>query len=232
RDVERGDKQDDRAAARLFSAETLACILSHFPKHTGLSVYLFALGELYDAWQNRNIGHAERAKMVLRARFFLMAWRSHIEKHPDHRTHIHFISRESYEIFLTLCDSLLQLIVVYRQYFPMYPLLPWLHSTETCEHIFGILRQLKKDFSYTDMLYLEPKLQALLLGAFANLSFEEKANQTASGYHHTYFRAPDLDTAALMEWPTDVDLAKASAAAFEEVEQLLAAVGIDAHAML
>ncbi|KII82890.1 hypothetical protein PLICRDRAFT_120116, partial [Plicaturopsis crispa FD-325 SS-3] len=67
RDVERGDKQDDRAAARLFAAETLNCLLSHFPKNTSLSVYLLVLGELYDAWQNRNIGHAERAKMVLRA---------------------------------------------------------------------------------------------------------------------------------------------------------------------
>ncbi|KAI0054490.1 hypothetical protein BV25DRAFT_1922630 [Artomyces pyxidatus] len=232
RDVEKVDKQDDRAAARLFSCEALDFHLRFFPDQVALSIYLFILGELVDAWQNRRIPHLARAKMVLRARFFLMAWRNHIEQHPDHRTHIQFISHESFDIFLTLCDSLLQLMVVYRQYYPMYPLLPWLHSTETCEHIFGMLRQLKEDFNYADMLYLEPKLRTLMLGAFENLTAEEKANQTAAGYHHTYFHAPDLDMATLMQWPSDVDLQTGSKDAFTEAEQLLAAVGIDARVML
>ncbi|KAA1468573.1 hypothetical protein DENSPDRAFT_814932 [Dentipellis sp. KUC8613] len=233
RDVERLDRQDDRAAQRLLSSEALSCVLKYFcPESNGLGVYLFVLGELYDAWQNRNLDHATRANMVIRARFFLMAWRSHIEAHPHHRTHIHFISHESFDIFLRLCDSLIELIAVYRRFYPTYPLLPWLHSTEVCEHIFGMLRQLKKDFNYSDMLYLEPKLRSLMLGAFQGLSPEEKANQTAAGYHHTYYHAPDLDLAALMSWPSDEDFADASKHAFEEVEQLLSVVGINAKDIL
>ncbi|KAH7929600.1 hypothetical protein BV22DRAFT_1029216 [Leucogyrophana mollusca] len=232
RDVERVDRQDDRAAARLFSAEALDFNIKHFPERPALSAYLFILGELVDAWQNRNISHATRAKMVLRARFFLMAWRSHTDQHPDHNVNVNFISRESYDIFLTLCDSLLQLIIAHRMYYPTYPLLPWLHSTEPCEHIFGMLRQLKKDFNYADILHLEPKLRALMMGAFQHLSPEERANQTAAGYHHTYFHAPDIDLAILMKWPSDAILEKASSDAFCEAEQILAAVGIDARQMM
>lgn len=176
RDVEKVDRQDDRAAARLFSAEALHFHLTNFRKQVGLSCYLFVMGELVDAWQNRHILHVDRARMVIRARFFLMAWRSHVVANPDHSTNIHFISRESYDIFLTLCESLLSLIVTYRKYFPEYPLLPWLHSTEPCEHLFGTLRLLKKDFNYSDVLYLEAKLRTLLLGIFGDLSLDEQAN--------------------------------------------------------
>ncbi|KAH9933100.1 hypothetical protein B0H21DRAFT_835847 [Amylocystis lapponica] len=231
-DVEKVDKQDDRAAARLFSSPTLSQHLSIYPHRTGLSIYLFILGELIDAWQNRHLVHIERAKMVMRARFFLMAWRSYIDHHPDYALHIQFISRESYDIFLTLCDSLLSLMIVYRKYYPTYPLLPWLHSTEPCEHIFGILRQLKKDFSYVDMLYLEPKLRTLLLGAFGDLTAEQQINQTAGGYYHSYFIAEDLDLHALVQWPTDPELQDASKRAFEEAEQLLGVLGINASSLL
>ncbi|KAJ7173525.1 hypothetical protein C8R46DRAFT_1255776 [Mycena filopes] len=196
-DVQKVDKQDDRAAARLFSGNTFDFQLKTYPEHIGPSLYLFVLGEMIDAWQNRHIPHRDRVKMVLRARFFLMAWRAHIESHPDHDVNTHFISRESYDIFLTICDSLLSLIVVYRKYFPTYPLLPWLHSTEVCEHLFGMLRQLKKDFNFADVLYLERKLRILMMGAFANMSAEEQANQTSAGYYHTYFKADDVDIPVL-----------------------------------
>ncbi|KAH7917065.1 hypothetical protein BV22DRAFT_1027022, partial [Leucogyrophana mollusca] len=229
---QRVDQQDDRAAARLFSAEALDFNIRHFPERPALSTYLFVLGKLVDVWQNCNISHVTRVRMVLRACFSLMAWRSHTEQHPDHDVNINFISRKSYDIFLTLCNSLLQLIIAYRKYYPTYPLLPWLHSTEPCKHIFGLLRQLKKDFNYADMLYLEPKLTALMMGAFWYLSPEERANQTAAGYHHTYFHAPDLDLAALIRWPSDAQLEIASNEAFMEAEQLLAAIGIDGRQMM
>ncbi|KAJ6493278.1 hypothetical protein C8R45DRAFT_1073220 [Mycena sanguinolenta] len=232
RDVEKVDKQDDRAAARVFSAGTLEFLLKSYPQHVGLAIYLFVLGELVDAWQNRNISHAQRAKMVLRARFFLMAWRSHIVAHPDYSLNTQFISRESYDIFLTLCDGLLSLMIAYRNYYPMYPLLPWLHSTEVCEHLFGMLRQLKKDFTYSDVLQLERKLRVLQMGAFGNLTPEQQANETAAGYHHTYFQADDVDILTLWQFPTDQELKDASQNGLAEAVQLLKLLGVDANTML
>jgi len=82
------------------------------------------------------------------------------------------------------------------------------------------------------MLFAQPKLQALLLRAFGDMTPEKQANQTASGYHHTYFKADDLDLEELMRYPTDNDFVAASDAAFKEAEQLLASVGINAEVML
>src|SRR6267154_2431427 len=44
-------------AVHLFSAQSLHFHVSHFPYQVGLSTYLFIMGELIDAWQNRNIHH-------------------------------------------------------------------------------------------------------------------------------------------------------------------------------
>ena len=232
RDVERLDRQDDRAAARTFSAKSLDFQMEEQPDQHGLSIYLFVLGELVDAWHNRNISHVQRAKMVIRLRFFLMGWRAYIVAHPDYSVNVQFISCESFDIFITLADSLLSLIIVYRKYYPRYPFLPWLHPTEACEHVFGVLRQIKKDFTFNDFLSAQPKLQALLLGAFGDLSTEEQANQTTAGYHHTYFTADDLDLKELLRYPSDQDLADASDATFKEAEQLLSSIRINAQQMM
>ncbi|KDQ06616.1 hypothetical protein BOTBODRAFT_74218, partial [Botryobasidium botryosum FD-172 SS1] len=230
RDVEKVDKQDDRAAARLFSPETIEflCKLQEGPKPLGLIVYLFIIGEILDAWQNREIPHIKRIQLGLRARAFLMAWHTHVKVHPDHTTHVQFISSQSHKILLSMCDSLILLVIVYRKYYPEYPLCPWLHSTECVEHLFGILRQLRDDFTFSNIIYMVPKAVRYMSGAFGVLSIEEQANKTAAGYHHTYFKSQDLDIAALMVYPSDTEISGAFDAATTEVEGLLRAVGINA----
>lgn len=231
-DVVKVDKQDDRAAARTTSAPNLRHILISFPEYNGLAIYIFVVGDMVDAYQNRSISHVERATMVLTARYFLMAWRSHTEMHPDHSLSTHFISRESFEIFLMVCDGLLALIVLYRKEFPTFPLLPWLHSTEACEHIFGTLRTLKADFTAMDALYIQPKLRTLLLAAFDDILHENPASDKAAGYFHSYHLSQDIDFAVLSRWPSDEELQSANQRGFEAASQLLSAVGIDAAAML
>ncbi|KAH9849428.1 hypothetical protein C2E23DRAFT_737305, partial [Lenzites betulinus] len=232
RDVEKVDKHDDRAAARLFSAESLNITLRYHSELRALATYLFVLGELVDAWENRVISHVERARMVMCARYFLMAWRTHVVLHPSYSTNVQFISRESFDIFITLCDSLLSLIIVYRRYFPHHPFMPWLHSTAPCEHIFGIIRTLKKDFNFADLLYLEPKLRTLLLGAFDRLTPLDRANDTAGGYYHSYFDSTDVNADNLRQWPSDTELQEASRAAFQDAEQLLESLQLNARKLL
>lgn len=107
-----------------------------------------------------------------------------------------------------------------------------MHSTESVEHIFSILRQLKRDFTYVDMLYLELKLRLLLLGAFNDITTQAPLNETASGYYHSYFMASDIDLYPLKKWPNDLEIQAASLAAYHKVEQLLGTLGIDAASML
>lgn len=170
--------------------------------------------------------------MAMRARVFLVIWRFHIVAHPDHSTETQFISRESFDIFIALGDSLLSLIIVYRNYFPAYPLLLWLHSTEPDEHVFGALRQIKPGFTFADLLSIVHKLFVLIAGAFNNLTAEQKAPQTAAGYHHTYFEADDTDLHELVNYPTDAELAAAFDCASNEASRLASYVGISAKEMI
>lgn len=70
------------------------------------------------------------------------------------------------------------------------------------------------------------------MGEFGNLSAQEQAHATASGYHHTYFHTDGVDLYANMQWPTDLDLEEISILALQEATDLLAALGIDAPQML
>lgn len=67
RDVHKLDRQDDNAAARLFSATTLEFLSQNHPDYLGEIIYLFVFGKLIDAYQNHEISHQERIKIVLRA---------------------------------------------------------------------------------------------------------------------------------------------------------------------
>ena len=52
------------------------------------------------------------------------------------------------------------------------------------------------------------------------------ANGKASGYHHTYFDAPDIDYHNLKDWPTDEEIDKIAYAAYNEARQLLTKLGV------
>ncbi|KZV80253.1 hypothetical protein EXIGLDRAFT_630566, partial [Exidia glandulosa HHB12029] len=232
RDIFNVEKQNDRAAARVFSAEFLQHLTTHAPEERGLALYLFFLGGLFDAWQSRKMGHLQRVLLALRCRYFIAAWRAHIEANPDHKPSRNLISRESLNIFFTLCDTLIGLIVSYRDLHGDYPFLPWLHSTEPLEHVFGVLRQLMPDFTFADFLAFVPKLCAYLLGKFGLMAPEEQANLTAAGYWHTYNLSSDIDLEALAAWPSDDEIQRASAQALNEVQEAMSLVDIDARAML
>ena len=234
RDVEKVDRQDDNAATRLFSATSLEYICTKHPNLLGLIVYLFVLGELVDAYQNRFIPHTERIKMAFRARFFLEVWKAFLHEagYPLSR---YYISREAAEITNILVDALLALILVYRDHLDdVYPLLPWLHSTEVCEHAFGECRKLVKDFTFTDFLYMIPKVM-VMLGATSRLySTAESSDPKArrGGYAHTYYDTKGIDIATLSQFPTDTEIRIAVRQAWEETEGLMGLLGITAQDLI
>ena len=115
RDVEKLDRQDDNAASRLFSADTLSYLTSHYPDHAGEIVYLFVFGDLVDAYQNRSLSHCERIKMPLRAKYFLDYWKQFIA-HAGYKKNLHFLSREATDILRLIIEGLLALVYLYRDH--------------------------------------------------------------------------------------------------------------------
>ncbi|KAI0327091.1 hypothetical protein GY45DRAFT_1163727 [Cubamyces sp. BRFM 1775] len=227
------DKQDDRAAARLFSSAVIDYISRTLPSELGLAIYLFVVGEIVDAQQNRTLTHAERIKILWRGRFFLDGWRQYIIDHPHYALHTHFISRELYDILSIFINAMLLLIVTHRDYFPDVPLLHWLNSTEMCEHFFGCARKIQKDFTFVEWLLMIPKISVLMAGELRNKMKGSQRGAAGSrfGYHHSYFDSRGIDLANLATFPSDSDIEKLIQVAHTEALSLLAILGINLPAL-
>ncbi|KAF8877789.1 hypothetical protein BD779DRAFT_1789442 [Infundibulicybe gibba] len=196
RDVDKVDRQDDNAATRLFCGATLEWLISNHPEHLGLVVYLFLCGELIDAYQNRCLTLLERAQMVLRMLFFIDLWEKFLDlsKYPKAR---HYVSPQCADIMRTLIHGFLQVMIIYRDYCGnRRPLFPWLLSTEVVEHVFGVCRQIVKDFTMLDFHHMVPKLFVRLREAALSSKFSD-GKARASGYNHTYMDTRGIDIPAL-----------------------------------
>jgi hypothetical protein len=230
RDVTKVDRQDDNAAVRLFSADVLKYLAENHPDYVGEIVYLFVFGELIDAYQNRSMHHLERIKLVLRAKYFLDSWEEFLMA-CKYRKDRYFISREAADILHFIINGFIALVIIHRDHVRgRVPLLPWLHSSEACEHIFGEARHVVKDFSYLDFIYMIPKLRVKLHEAvLRGKSSDPKAR--ASGYSHSYFDYEGLDLLTLSTYPSDADIGMASQDAAEEANSLIALLGINPNSL-
>lgn len=225
RDVQKMDRQDDNAAMRLFSAATLEFVRSHHSDRIGFAVYLFVMGEVVDAYQSRNISHCERLRMVLRCRYFLRLWRRTLQagKYPEAK---YYISREANDILEKLIDGLLGLIYVYRDNFEgRHPLLPWLHSTEICEHVFAECRKLIKDFTHLNFIFMTVRLHTLLRASLA-LSRGTDPKAQANGYSHSYLDPETAQVKSLAVFPSDEEIEIVAGQAWDEAVGLLSLIGI------
>ncbi|TFY78121.1 hypothetical protein EWM64_g5890 [Hericium alpestre] len=114
-DVEKLDRQDDNAATRLFSAETLCYLTEHHPEYVGEIIYLFVFGELVDAYQNCWISHSECIKMALCAQYFMNYWKTFLDS-TGYQSSRYFLSREAADITQFLIHGLISLILVYHDH--------------------------------------------------------------------------------------------------------------------
>ena len=228
RDVDKLDKQDDNAATRLFSADTLKYLCDNHPDYRGDIVYLFVFGELVDAYQNRSIPHLERLKLVLRARYFLNMWRTCLVV-AGYSERQYCLSREALDICTYIIDGFISLIYVHRDYVDHeYPFLPWLHSSEACEHIFGEARKIVKDFTYLDFIYLIPKLRVAIRHAVLHMTTSDPKAR-ASGYAHNYFDTKGVNLTNLATYPSNESINEVAERAAGEADALLALLGLFPH---
>ena len=228
RDVEKLDQQDDNAAMRLFSAVALDFVVKQHPDRLGLAVYMFIAGEVVDAYQSWTISHLERVKMVLRCQYFLRLWKRflNVAGYVESR---HYISQEADDILNTLINGLLRLIYIYWDHLARqrYPLLPWLHSMEICEHVFVECWKLVKDFTHLNFLYMHAQLQ-VLTQATSLFSKGTDPKAQAMGYSHSHLDPKDAYIKSLTSYPTDGEIALTVGKAWDEAVTLLGLLGIQA----
>ncbi|KAF9472308.1 hypothetical protein BDN70DRAFT_818838 [Pholiota conissans] len=224
RDVTNVDRQDDNAATRLFSGATLDWLSSRHPELRGLIVFLFICGEMIDAYQSRSLSIEERVQMILRAQFFFEFWEKFIEVGGYSKAK-HYLSPQCTKILKMLIRGFLQLVVIYRGYNGMYALLPWLLCTEAVEHVFGMCRQIIKDFTMHDFHLMVPKLFIKLRRAFFRADTTD-GKARANGYSHTHTDIRDIDFGMLSSFPTDVNIQQASTRAYGEAHSIFSYLGL------
>ncbi|KAM5544147.1 hypothetical protein V8D89_002196 [Ganoderma adspersum] len=227
------DKQDDRAAARLFSSATIQYIEILMPEELGLTVYLYVLGDLVDAQQNRTLTHCERVKMLWRGRFFLDGWRQYVLRHPYYSVQTHFITRELYDILSIFINAMLLLILTHRDFFPDVPLFHWLNSTEANEHLFGCARKIQKDFTFVDWILMAQKVAVLMGGELAsNLqAAQARARAGRHGYHHSWCDAHGINIENLSRFPSNPEFEEMIKVAHTEATTLLHILGVETSAI-
>jgi hypothetical protein len=163
--------------------------------------------------------------MVLRLHFFLERWEAFLGR-AGYGKSMHFISPQFRDIIRYLIFGLIQLVIVYRDtYDSRFPLLLWLHSTEICEHVFGILRTLIKDFTMLDFYHMVKKL-FIRLRMFTQSTLSMTGKDTAAGYAHTHSDCRGIDLTALSAFPTDEQINDAARQAYDEAESLLFILGV------
>ncbi|KAF8801615.1 hypothetical protein BYT27DRAFT_7261749 [Phlegmacium glaucopus] len=201
--------KDDNAAVRLFQ-QTFSS--------TPQIITLITL--------HRSMAHSECIKLALRAHYFLDSWEAFLQS-CGYRKDQYFISQEANDILHIIIEGLIALIIIHRDHLSgPVALLPWLHSSEACEHVFGEAHQVVKDFTFLDFIYMIPKLriklhQAVLRGKSSN------GKARAVGYSHTYFDHEGLDLVALSTYPTDAEINILAERAAQEANSLVALLGVN-----
>ncbi|PKK64327.1 hypothetical protein RhiirC2_787664 [Rhizophagus irregularis] len=139
RDIINVDKQDDGAVYRVFCSTFLAqCQNNGHLDHDKavLFIYLFIFGELFDLFLNRDISYKTRIIMAMHAYFFLSTWKNYIEQCAIlhlakwYNMNKSCISPQSFNIFCSLAESLVLLILAHRNYYSNYPFFPCEYGTE------------------------------------------------------------------------------------------------------
>jgi hypothetical protein len=225
RDFFKLDRQDDNAALRFLSSGSLKHMTEKHPDLLGPAMYLFVCGELVDAYQNRRITHDERVKMVFRARFFFDIWEKTLRA-TGHALDRHCISNHALDIVRIACDGLVSLVCVYRDHTDgSEPFLPWLHSTEVCEHIFAELRKIIKDFTEHDVMHLIASIEAMLRAAMDAPNAGDP-HSCAVGYQHTWIEQHGVNLGVLSIFPSHLRVIELASTAWQENLSVWDALGV------
>ncbi|KXN92054.1 hypothetical protein AN958_10041, partial [Leucoagaricus sp. SymC.cos] len=152
--------QDDNAAMWLFSADNIKsyCNSKHHGQLIAIIEYPFIFGDAIDGYQSQTMMHKKHLLSLLQLCYFIDAWLAFLSS-ANYPPSIHTISCDALDIASIIVDGYISLLFIFRDSLKeTEPLMPWLHSTEACEHVFGSIHQIVPDFSYLDFLYMVSKL--------------------------------------------------------------------------
>ncbi|KAJ3871400.1 hypothetical protein F5051DRAFT_433890, partial [Lentinula edodes] len=214
------NRDDDNAAARLFSASTIGWLSSNehrSEENIGLLVYLF----VFDALRSRTTSFKECCRMVLRTYFFLDLWEKYLDV-TGYSKLKHFLFGESVDVLRINIRGFFQLLFIHCDHLPrQHALFLHLVGTSICEHVFGFSREIDKGFTMYSWYLLKPKITDMLRNAI--LSQQGKDGKArASGYNHSYLDRHGIDVAMLSTFPSDAKINESTKFAYDDTTSLFA----------
>ncbi|KAK4700638.1 hypothetical protein P7C70_g5609, partial [Phenoliferia sp. Uapishka_3] len=230
-DVLKTDKQDDAAARRVMLTPVLASCLDSegkiIPEQKGIFGYLTIIGEIFDAWFNRTMRIEERLKLCFRGLHFLRNWKRDVVRltklYPGlYSTSRGFLSPGAYRILIRQCESLILLVISYRNFYPSTPFCPWQISSAPLEHWFGLVRQLDREFSIGGLFEMVKNVdlrhKLLLSGRYEG----KKERSGRRGYDHQVDTDPltPEDLEAHRTFPTNATMDRIADEAWEEMSTM------------
>ena len=96
---------------------------------------------------------------------------------------------------------------------------------EVCEHVFGVLHSLVKDFTMLDFFNLVPKL-FLCLQLFTQSTVHTSGKEMVSGYAHMFSNCRGIDLSVFSAFPTDEQINQAAKGAYDEADNLIFILGV------
>ncbi|GBB90347.1 hypothetical protein RclHR1_17280005 [Rhizophagus clarus] len=186
------------------------------------------MGELIDSYLNQNITHHERIKMAITAYFFLHLWKYHIETlsnfYPSYISiSRNFLAMQTFNIMISLVESLVLLIKIHQDYYKDIPLLPWKYGTESCEHIFNISCQFCSDFNYLEIIQIVTKINQYLRSVKSDDLIFRKEKKMREGYDFNEYEEINLigdNLECLHYWPSDTEIDNAIKVGYEKAVHL------------
>lgn len=110
------------------------------------------------------MSHDECLQLVLHAQYFIDFWQAFITT-SGCTLRKHCILYAALDIVWFLIEGLISFVIVYHDHVHGVPLLlPWLHSREPCEHVFGESHFLIENFALLDLKFYSPKAEHCHLG--------------------------------------------------------------------
>lgn len=131
--------------------------------------------------------------MAICSYFFLHMWIKYIESASKLHSKSFFtlknnyISMQSSQIFFSLAESLILLILSHRDHYPTYPLYTWEHGTESLEHLFGIARQIVPDFTYYEFYKIQQQI-SYRDKIIRQGNFDIKKDKTSAAGKNSHFK--------------------------------------------
>ncbi|KAK4703204.1 hypothetical protein P7C70_g3018, partial [Phenoliferia sp. Uapishka_3] len=192
-----------------------------------------AAGEVFDAWFNRTMRIEERLKICFRGLHFLRNWKRDVLRlsklYPGlYSTSRGFLSPGAFRILTRQCESLILLVISYRDFYPSTSFCPWQISSAPLEHWFGLVRQLDREFSIGGLFEMVKNVD-LRHKILSSGRYEGKKERSGRrGYNHQVDTDPltPEDLEAHRTFPTKATMDRIADEAWEEMSTISEWLGI------